>query len=99
MELGLINLSSKNFVNLMSKTLPQPLITFLMDANENAINKRRNFSLKELQSKRKIFLQMSRSFNFVVINSELDFSNNQKRIQELTFANIHQSDKVVRNKS
>ena len=98
-ELELINLSSKNFVYLMLRTLPQPLITFLMDANENAINKRRNFSLKELQSKRKIFLRMGKSFNFIVINSELDYSNNQKRIQELTFANIHQSDKVVRKRS
>jgi len=94
MELEVINFSSKNFVYLMLRTLPQPLITFLMDANENAINERRNFSLEELQSKRKIFLRMGKFFNFVVINSELDFSNNQKRIQELTFANIHQFDKV-----
>jgi dTMP kinase len=101
MELELNNLSSKNFVYLVSITLPQPLITFLMDANETAINKRRNFSLKELQSKRKIFLRMSKSFNFAVINSRLDYSYNQKRIQKSTFAHIHQSTnliKVVRKK-
>lgn|GEM_PF-6212494 len=89
MELELINLSSKNFVYLMLRTLPQPLITFLMDANETAIKERRNFSLKELQSKRKIFLRMGKSFNFVVINSQLDYSYNQKKIQDLTLDRIH----------
>jgi dTMP kinase len=89
MELEVINFSSKKFVYLMLRTLPQPLITFLMDADENAIYQRRKCSLKELQYKRKIFLRMGKTFNFVKINSQLDYSYNQKKIQDLTLDCIH----------
>jgi dTMP kinase len=88
MELKRNNVPSRGFFNLISKTLPQPLIVFLMDAQEVLISKRRNLAFEELKAKREIFLQMSKTFSFIVIDSKKKFSYNQEIIRKLVLKAI-----------
>jgi dTMP kinase len=84
MELQLSNVSTERFIRMLSKTLPQPLITFLLDVPETLANQRRGFPLEELAAKRKVFLQMGKTFDLVIVDSSKNFLNNQKRIRTLT---------------
>lgn len=88
MDLQLSNVSSERFVMMLSRTLPQPLITFLLDVPETLANQRRGFSLEELAEKRKVFLQIGKFFDLITVDSSKDFSNNQKRIRALTLARM-----------
>jgi dTMP kinase len=88
MELELNNISSKFFAYILSRTLPRPIIVFLMDAPATTIKSRRNFSLEEIKLKRRTFLRMYKNFNFIIINSQIDYWCNQKRIQKLTLSSI-----------
>lgn len=88
MELEFSNVSSERFITVLSKTLPQPLITYLLDAPENLTNQRRGFSREELAAKRRVFLQIGKFFGFVIVDSSRDFLSNQKRIRALTLAYI-----------
>lgn len=88
MELERTDLSSKKFTYLLSRTLPHPAVTFLLDAPEVLISKRREFSYTEIRSKKEIFLKLNKAFNFIVIDSSKDFSDNQKRIRETALAYI-----------
>ena len=88
MELQLSNVSSERFTTILSKTLPQPVITFLLDVPETLANQRRGFSCEELGAKRRVFLQIGKFFGFVIVDSSKDFSSNQKRIRALTLARV-----------
>lgn len=85
MELERSNLSSQKFSNILYNTLPHPTITFLLDAPENLTSERRRFLYIDQKSKRRIFLKMSKTFNFIIINSSEDFLYNQKRIRDIVF--------------
>jgi dTMP kinase len=87
-ELELSNISSKRFTTILSKTLPQPLITFLLDTPDNLANQRRGFSIQELAAKRRAFQQIGKVFDFVTVNSSKDFSSNHEQICTLTMACI-----------
>ncbi|MEM3378391.1 MAG: hypothetical protein QW674_05540 [Candidatus Bathyarchaeia archaeon] len=86
MELERSNLSSQRFVSVLSVTLPQPTVTFLLNAPEILIGERRGFSYMEIKSKMKIFLELSKVFNFIVVDSSKDFSYNHKKICEIVLA-------------
>jgi len=88
MELQLSNVSSERFTTILSKTLPQPVITFLLDVPETLANQRRGLSCEELGAKRRVFLQIGKFFGFVIVDSSKDFSSNQKRIRALTLARV-----------
>ena len=88
MELERSNVSSDRFTVMLSKTLPRPLITFLLDAPEGLACQRRGFAYKELAVKRRFYLEMAKTFGFVIVDSSKDFSSNQKRIRALTLARV-----------
>jgi len=94
MELKRTEVLSKKMIFLLSKTLPQPIITFLLDAPETFIYKRRNFSHEELELKRKIFLQLAKLFKFTLIDSSKEFSYNQRRIRDLVFKFMNSNQSV-----
>jgi dTMP kinase len=87
-ELELSNISSKRFTTILSKTLPQPLITFLLDTPDNLASHRRGFSIEELAAKRRAFQQIGKVFDLVTVDSSKDFSSNHKQICTLTMACI-----------
>jgi dTMP kinase len=83
MELQLSNLSSKNFTSLLSKTMPIPSTTFLLDVAEVlASHRRRSFTKEFFFERRKIFLEMANTFEFVIVDSSKDFLENQHRIRQ-----------------
>ena len=88
MELERSTVSSDRFTVMLSKTLPQPVITFLLDVPKTLANQRRGFSCEELGAKRRAFLQIGKFFGFVIVDSSKDFFNNQKRIRALTLARV-----------
>lgn len=89
MELERSNLLSKKFSILISNTLPHPTVTFLLDAPERLIMERRGFSYEESKSKRRIFFNLCKIFNFITIYSSKDFSENQTIIRNVTLAYIN----------
>jgi len=92
MELERTKVSSKRMIFLLSRTLPQPIITFMPEAPETLINKRREFPYEELKLKRNIFLQLAKLFNFVVIDTSNDFLYNQREIRDLVLKSIAQKE-------
>ena len=83
MDLERSDTLSNRFVSILSRTLPRPLLVFLMDAPENLMQKRRGFRLEELKIKRKIFLEMAKTYDFCVLDSSEDFWINQKCVRLL----------------
>jgi thymidylate kinase len=79
---------SNEFLHILSGTLPQPLLIFLMDAPENLVHERRGFQLKELIVKRQIYLKMAKTFDFCIFDSSKDFWTNQNSIRRLTLKHI-----------
>jgi thymidylate kinase len=88
MDLQVTKISSKRFSAAMSKTLPRPKITFLMDAPEDLTWQRRGFAHHEIQAKREAFMQLAELFNFVIIDSSGDFAENQHVIRTMASAKI-----------
>ena len=88
MELERSNILSKRFTNWLCKTMPRPLITFLIDAPGKIISSRRDFSIEEIQAKRKIFRHIARNFSFIIIDSSNDYADNQSLIRHLTVQRI-----------
>lgn len=88
MDLYVTHTYSSTFALLVSKTVPKPLVAFLLDAPEGVIEKRREFSLEELRAKRMILLKLANVFSLVKIDSSEDFRVNQQRIRSLAIARI-----------
>ena len=88
MELRRSGLITKEFTVALAKTLPRPLIIFLLDVPEGLVSQRRGFTSKEIRAKRKIFLDMAKIFGFSIIDTSSSFINNQKRIRDLTVTYI-----------
>jgi len=91
MELRYSNISTKKFEQILSKTVPQPIITFLLDAHEMVISNRRNFLKEEIKLRRQIFLNFKKSYGLFLIDSSMDFLENQKTIRSLTLKRIRKS--------
>jgi thymidylate kinase len=89
MELQRSRISSDRFIMILSNTLPQPLLTFLMDGPESMIFERRGFAYDELIAKRKLYLQLARKFGLIIVDSSKDFESNQRRIRELAMSQIN----------
>jgi len=88
MELHLSSINSERFTTMLSRSLPQPLITFLMDAPEPLTSQRRGFSSRELAAKRQTFLRLGRLYSFAIVDASKDFLSNQKKIRALALARI-----------
>jgi dTMP kinase len=82
MELKLSNISSKNFDLLLPKTVPRALVTFLLDAPESLASRRRDFPEDFFFGRRRVLLEFATSFDFVIIDSRKDLSENQQEIRE-----------------
>jgi thymidylate kinase len=91
MDLYVTHTSSSRFTLLISKTVPKPLVAFLLDAPEDVMKKRREFSLEELRAKRMVFLKLANVFGLVKIDSSKDFRINQQRIRSLAIARINRT--------
>jgi len=81
MELQLSKLYNQRFENLLSRTVPQPIVTFLMDVSEKVAATRRSLPVENLSAKRKTLSNMARTYHFVVVNTANDFSQNQEQIR------------------
>lgn len=88
MELQRSNVPSDRFMVILSKTLPRPLVTFLLDVPESLACQRRGFAYKEIAMKRRFYLKMTKTFGFVIVDSFKDFPSNQKRICALTLGSV-----------
>ena len=88
MDLSVTGKFSARFATVISRTVPAPIIGFLLDAPEKVISDRRAIFGKELPAKRKAFLAIADFFNLTTIESSQDFSTNQEKIRTLTSAKI-----------
>lgn len=84
MELYLSQLYTPRFADIIWKTIPRPAITFLMDVEEEAATSRRQIPTERLSSRRQAFLNMSRVFEVIIVNSNEDFLHNSQQIQAHT---------------
>jgi len=90
MELRLSNVSSKRFALLLSKSMPKPLVTFLMGAPETLARSRRNFSYDFFSKRNGVFLDLAKSFNFRVVNSSEALLENRRKIRQEILREIQQ---------
>ena len=90
MELRLSNVSSKKFTSLLSKGMPKPLVTFLMDIPETLGKNRRNFSYEFFSKRNEVFLDLAKSFNFRVIDSSAALLENQRKIRQETLRRMQE---------
>ncbi len=91
MDLRVSHTSSEEFVRRISKTLPRPQLTFLLDAPPSLTAQRRGFAWHDLKTKREAFLQIGQQFQFCVVDSSQDFNVNQQRIRDLILARIEKN--------
>lgn len=82
-ELQRSNLLNNKFIKLLTTTLPRPTLTFLMDVSEEFVSKRRRLLINEIREKRKFYLEMAKSFRFIIVNSAGEFWSNQKKIRSM----------------
>jgi len=88
MELQLSNVSSEKFTSALSKSMPKPLVTFLMDVPENLARTRRNFSYEFFSKRNEVFLDLAKSFDFRVIDSSESLLKNQRMIRQETMVRV-----------
>jgi len=88
MELQLSNVSSEKFTLLLSKSMPKPLVTFLMDIPETLARSRRNFQPYFSSKRNGVFLKMAKPFGFIIIDSSEGLLENQRKIRQKTLARI-----------
>jgi dTMP kinase len=81
MELQLSDTLSKNFSRFLPRSLPKPLVVFLMVAPESVNQTRRGFSFDFFAKRKKILLEYADSFKFVVIDSSKELTDNQNSIR------------------
>jgi dTMP kinase len=91
LELVLSNLYSNTFGAFLVRTLPSPAVVFLTDVPENIAFRRRDISKNLLREKRKTYLKMTKTFNFIVINTQADFQTNQDQIRRETLSKLENS--------
>ncbi|MHA1225646.1 MAG: dTMP kinase [Candidatus Hodarchaeales archaeon] len=82
MELQLSEVSSTDFILLLSRTMPRSLVTFLLDVSEVTAFSRRNFPQRYFFERRKIFSELLDVFNFIRIDSSKDFLENRQKIRQ-----------------
>jgi len=82
MELQVSNVSSEKFTSALSKSMPEPLVTFLMGVPDTLARSRRNFSYEFFPKRTEVFLDLAKSFNFRVIDSSEPLLENQRRIRQ-----------------
>ena len=92
MELQLSKLYNRGFGNLLCRTVPKPLVTFLLDVPEKVAATRRPMTIENLSAKRETLKNMAKIYNFVIVNSTKEFLLNQKQIRITIMA--HQRDAV-----
>lgn len=90
MELQLSNVSSEKFTLLLSKSMPKPLVTFLMDAPETLARSRRNFPSGFFSKRNGVFLELAKTFDFIVIDSSGALLENHRRIRQETLARMQE---------
>ncbi|MEM2506698.1 MAG: hypothetical protein QXF61_06645 [Nitrososphaeria archaeon] len=91
MELKRNNLISEKFSYKLRKLLPNPTVIFLMDAPETLASERRGFTSIDLLSKRRIYVEMGKVFNFMIIDSSKDFLSNHILICNIVLSRISTS--------
>jgi len=84
MDLEVSCIFSEKYATILSRTMPKPLIVFLMDAPPSLTSKRRDFSFDELSAKRNAFLKLSKIFPFIVVDSSRGLLDNQMEIRTIT---------------
>lgn len=83
MELMLHDLYSSRFGNLLLRTIPLPQLTIFTDVSENILVKRRStLPSKNLPEKKKIYLKLAKTFEFIILDTSVDFEENQRKIRE-----------------
>jgi len=90
MELQLSKASSKDFILLLSRTMPRSLVTFLLDVSEVTSSRRRNFSQRYFHERRKIFSEYIDVFAFVRIDSSKNFLENSETIRHEVMKRLYQ---------
>ena len=90
MEIRLSNVSSKKFTSVISKGMPKPLVTFLMDIPETLAKNRRNFSYEFFSKRNEVFLDLAENFNFRVIDSSETLLGNQRKIRQETLRRMQE---------
>lgn len=84
MELILCGFHSERFGKLILRTVPSPSLTFLMDVPEAVAGKRRGSSPSAFSERRRIYLDLAKNFNLIVLNTYDDFETNVRKIREKT---------------
>lgn len=88
MELQKSGLYTTGFGRLLSKTVPEPTITFLLDVPESIANLRRGIPVEELSARRHLFLRLAETYDFTILDSSRDFSENRGEIQSRLLSRI-----------
>jgi thymidylate kinase len=83
MELELSKVNSAKFTSLLSESLPKPVVTFLMVMSDALATGRRDFPQDFFSKRNKVLMDLSRVFNFVVIDSSRTIEENQEIIREV----------------
>lgn len=86
MELKISNVLSERFCLLVSRSMPKPLVTFLMIASETLASSRRNFPPEFFLKRNGAFIEMAKTHGFIVIDSSTDMLENQRKIRQYTLA-------------
>jgi len=81
MELQLSNAFSERFLINLSKSLPKPIVTFLMNVPTALAESRRGFSHQYYEKRRDAFMDLRKAFGFKIIDSSKEISNNQRTIR------------------
>jgi thymidylate kinase len=90
MELRLSHVSSKKFTFAISKGVPKPLVTFLMNIPETLAENRRNFSYEFFSKRNEVFLDLAKTFDFRVIDSSEPLLGNQRKIRQETLRRVQE---------
>lgn len=81
-ELYLSKFYTSRFGALLWTSIPKPVVTFLLDIQEETATSRRSIPSERLSAKRQAFLKIAKIFKVVVINSDKDFCHNSKQIRK-----------------
>ncbi len=88
MELQQSKLYTPRFGRCLSKTVPRPIVTFLMDTPETTASLRREIPVKELSARRELFLRQAETHDFIIVDSTEDFSENQREIRDKLWSRL-----------
>ena len=97
MELMLNDLYSSRFGNLLLRTIPLPQLTVFTDVSENILVERRiTLPSKNLQDKKRIYLKLAKTFNFIVLDTSINFDMNQNKIREKSASILKLSERTLK---